>query len=102
MEEPRVRGKPSKVGAVRWSPNGYQYTRTKHGWELTHRLIAEKTLGRKMKPTERVRFKDNNRKNLDPDNIEVYETSKGTPHKKRARIEARIAELQAELEDLGG
>lgn len=67
-----MRGKPSKPGDTRVSLNGYHYTRTETRWELTHRLIAEKKLGRKLTEIERVRFVDNDRSNLDPSNIEVY------------------------------
>ena len=95
-----ARGKKSKVGDTRWSKNGYHYTRTSTGWELTHRLVAEKQLGRNLTPEERVRFIDGDRTNIDPDNIQVYEIRQASKEKKKARIEARIEELQAQLEEL--
>lgn len=95
-----ARGKKSKVGDTRWSANGYHYTRTEVGWELTHRLIAEDKLGRVLTPEERARFLDGDRTNLDPDNIDVYEIRQASKEKKRARLEARIEELQAQLEEL--
>lgn len=95
-----VRGRKSKVGDTRVSKNGYHYTRTKNGWELTHRLVAAKQLGRDLTPEERIRFTDGDRTNLDPDNIEVYEVRKQSIEKRKARIQSRIDELQAELNEL--
>jgi hypothetical protein len=93
------RGKPSKVGDTKVSPNGYHYTRIETGWELTGRVIGAQMLGRALKSTERVRFIDGNQLNLDPTNIEVREV-KTTTGAKKARLEARIEELQAQLEEL--
>lgn len=95
-----TRGRASQVGDTRWSPNGYHYTRTARGWQLTHRLVAEETLGRPVGEDERVRFLDGDRTNLDPDNIEVYKSKPQTPARRRAQIEAKIADLQAQLEEL--
>jgi len=96
-----VRGKKSEVGDTRVSPNGYHYTRTATGWELTHRLVVQRKLGRDLQYDERVRFLDGDRSNYsDPDNLEVFTVAKGSNNKRRARIEARIEELQAQLEDL--
>jgi len=67
-----MRGRRSQVGDTRVSLNGYHYTRTEDKWELTHRLIAEEKLGRPLAEDERIRFADNDRTNLDPDNIVVY------------------------------
>jgi hypothetical protein len=67
-----MRGKRSEVGDTRVSLNGYHYTRTESKWELTHRLIAQAKLGRPLMDCERIRFVDNDRTNLDPDNIVVY------------------------------
>jgi hypothetical protein len=94
-----MRGKPAKVGDTKISPNGYHYTRTPNGWELTGRYLAAKRLGRALKNTERVKFLDGDQLNLDPDNIEVREV-KTSPGAKRARLEARIEELQAQLAEL--
>ena len=95
-----MRGKSSKVGDTRVAPNGYEYTRTKDGWELTSRVLMEEKLGRPLKSNERVRFLDGDRTNLDPDNLAVFETRPQGPNRRRAQLEARIAELQAELDDL--
>ena len=95
-----ARGRKSKVGDIRWSKNGYHYTRTETGWELTHRLVAARKLGRSLTPEERIRFADGNRTNLDPDNIEVYEVRQQSIERRKARIQARIDELEAELAEL--
>ena len=95
-----TRGKPSTIGETRWSPNGYHYTRTANGWELTHRLLAEETLCRPLAENERIRFKDNDRTNLTHENIEVYIVRERSKAKRIAHLEHRIAELQAELEEL--
>jgi hypothetical protein len=96
-----ARGKKAKIGDTRTSPNGYHYTRTSEGWILTHRITAERKLGRRLTSTERIRFLDGNRRNFsDPNNIDVYQVRKGSDAKRRARIEARIESLQAELAEL--
>lgn len=94
------RGQKSKVGATRIAPNGYHYTNTKLGWVLTHRLVVEKHLGRSLLPNERVTFVDGDRTNRNIDNLKVSVIREGTLAKRKARIEARIEELQAELADL--
>ena len=96
-----TRGRKSKTGDTRTAANGYHYTRTKSGWELTHRLTASRKLGRELSFDERVRFADGDRSNYnDPDNIRVYKIREASTAKKRARIEARIDELQAQLDEL--
>lgn len=95
-----MRGRKSKVGDTRVSANGYHYTRTKAGWELTHRLRAAELLGRELGPDDRVSFKDGDRTNLDPSNLVVTEVGKTSLEKKRARLEARIEELQAQLHEI--
>ena len=100
-EEDTVRGQKSKEGDTRTSPNGYHYTRTKSGWELTHRLTASRKLGRELSYDERVRFVDGDRSNFnDPGNIHVYKVREASVAKKRARIETRMEELQAQLDEL--
>ena len=100
-----ARGKASTIGAERWSPNGYHYTRTPDGWELTHRLVAAEKLGRPLTEEERIRFVDGDRTNLKPTNINVYIVKKGTILKRISVLEAKkeaidfeIAELKAQLE----
>lgn len=96
-----MRGQKSKIGDTRIAANGYHYTRSKSGWELTHRRVAEQRLGRPLEYDERVRFVDGDRSNFDdPGNLDVYRVRQATKAKKRARLEARIDELQAQLLEL--
>jgi len=96
-----VRGKKSEVGDTRVAPNGYHYTRTTNGWELTHRLVVQRKLGRDLQYDERVRFLDGDRSNYeDPDNLEVFTVAKGSNNKRRARLEARRDEIDAQLAEL--
>lgn len=96
-----ARGRKAKVGDTRIAANGYHYTKTKAGWELTHRLTAERKLGRKLADNERVRFVDGDRTNYtDPNNIEVYEVRKGSVAKRKAQLEARKEAIDAELAEL--
>jgi hypothetical protein len=96
-----MRGKSAKPGDTRIAPNGYHYTKTKRdGWRLTHHIIAEKTLGRPLKDGERVVFIDKDRSNLEPNNIEVKITGTSSLRRRKAQLEARIQELQAQLHDV--
>jgi hypothetical protein len=95
-----MRGRTSKVGDTRIAPNGYHYTRTREGWTLTHRLVVERQLQRQIGSDERVRFRDGNRSNLSPENLEVYKVGSSTRDKRRARLQAKIEELQAQLREL--
>lgn len=95
-----ARGRASQVGDTRTSPNGYHYTRTEAGWQLTGRLVAAEKLGRDLKDNERIRYVNGDRTDLSPTNIEVYETRERSKAARRARIMARIEELQAELDSL--
>jgi hypothetical protein len=94
------RGQASTVGDVRVSANGYSYTNTFEGWRLTHHLVAEAKYRRKIRPGERVIFKDRNRTNFDPDNILVHKQGATTKARKIAQLKARIKELEAALEEL--
>lgn len=96
-----MRGQKSKQGDTRVAPNGYHYTRTKEGWQLTHRLVAARKLGRDLESDERVRFVDGDRSNYsDPSNLEVFTVKKGSSEKQRARLNARIEELIAQRDAL--
>jgi len=95
-----ARGRNAKVGDTRVSDNGYHYTKCENKWRLTHHLIAEKKLGRALETGERVSFVDNDRTNLDPDNITVRKAGGGSLERRRGQLEARIQELQAELDEV--
>jgi hypothetical protein len=96
-----VRGRTANVGATRVSPNGYHYTKTKsRGWIATHRLVVERHIDRRIRPGERIRFLDGDKENRSIDNLELYQTKKPTTASRQARLEAKIEELQAELEEL--
>ena len=95
-----MRGRKSQIGDTRMAPNGYHYTRTANGWELTGRIVAGEKLGRELRPDERIRYLDGDRANNDPDNVEVYVVKERSKAKRKAMLEAKIEALQAELEDL--
>lgn len=95
-----TRGRAAQPGDTNVSANGYHYTRTDVAWRLTHHLVAEEKLGRALRSDERVTFADGDRTNLHRDNIVVRAKGSTSTKTKRARIEARIAELQAQLEEL--
>lgn len=93
------------IGATRISQNGYSYTKVKDDgerqWRLTHHVRAEKTLGRPIDSSvERVIFIDGDRTNLKYDNIKVVTKGQGSLTKRRAELEERIRELQAQLDDV--
>lgn len=95
-----MRGQKSKTGTTRWSPNGYHYTRTRTGWRLTHHLVAEKKLGRRLKENERVYFIDGDRTNLAQENLDIRSVREKTKQALRAQLEARLEDIQARLEEL--
>jgi hypothetical protein len=81
--------------------NGYHYIRTEKGWRLEHHVVAEKSLGRSVDTkTERVTFKDRDRHNLSPDNIEVVPKGKPSVEARKAALLARKEELEAQLAEL--
>lgn len=95
-----ARGQSSKVGDTRVSPNGYHYTKCANAWRLTHHILMEKKLGRSLKKDERVVFIDRKRSNLSPDNLKVQVKGEASVARQRARLTARINELQAQLSEL--
>ncbi len=99
-KEVAMRGEAALVGARRVSANGYHYIKTETGWRLTHHLVAEKKLGRPLHTDERVIFKNLNRDDLSPENIDVRKKYKQNPNVRKAQLRARIADLQAELAEL--
>jgi hypothetical protein len=97
-----MRGQLADDNTTRVSKNGYHYTKTPDkGWQLTHHLIAEETLGRPInKGRERVVFGPGGKTDLSPENIKVVPAGKGSTRRRIAAIEARIDELQAEKLEL--
>jgi len=88
------RGKSSPIGAITINANGYSQTKIGEGeWLGTHVVILQERLGRKLRPGERASFKDGDKTNLDPENIVLIETMNNRS------INAKIAKLQAEIED---
>jgi len=95
------RGKNAEVGDTYTSANGYHYTKTKEqGYRLTHHILAEEMLGRSLKSNEMVKFIDGNKKNLKKNNVKVIEKGTSSLRRRKAQIEARMQELQAELDDI--
>jgi hypothetical protein len=88
------RGRTSEVGSETRNALGYTQVKTEdRGWVGKHILMLEEKLGRRLRPGERAIFFDGNKENLDSDNIVLAE-----PRTARS-IKARIAKLQAEIED---
>ena len=97
------RGQTVPEGTIRIAQNGYSYTKRNGKWALTHHIIAEKALGRPIDTrTDGVYFKDGDKKNLSPSNIEVRVKGRWgkSSAARRARLEAQIEELQAQLDEL--
>ena len=82
------------------SKNGYHYTKHEGRWRLTHHLVAEKKLGRPLREDERISFLNGNKRDLHPDNLLVTVKGKASIRQRIARLEARISELQGELDQL--
>lgn len=94
-----MRGQKAREGDINISANGYHYTKRGGKWRLTHHLIAEEyILGRPIRDSEQVRFKTNNKLDLRPENIEVVIKGKQSLRRRKAQLEARIEELQAQLD----
>jgi cell division protein FtsB len=96
------RGQTADLGSERIAPNGYHYTRCETGWRLTHHLTMEKVLGRPIAANERVSFKAGYGRDdyANPDAVQVNTKSASTNNKRIAYLEARIEEMQAEIDDL--
>ena len=75
----RLKSKPRKcarcwplpIGSKRYDSLGYLMIKTKRGWHLEHRVIAEKTIGRRLQPGEVVHHKDGNPSNNASGNLVV-------------------------------
>ena len=98
-----ARGANAPIGAERVSQNGYHYTKTEGGWELTHRMIAERELlKRPLYKNERVVFINGNKMDIRPENLKVTKirTDLSLLKKRRNDLITRIEELQGQLADL--
>lgn len=95
-----MRGEAARNGERRVAANGYHYVKKDGKWRLTHHVVAEENLGRPLRSDEGVFFKDKDRNNLKPENIGVRIKGNVSAATKRARLEARIAEAQAQLDEL--
>lgn len=63
------------------------YRRFKDSDTLVHRWVAEKKLGRRLKPGEVVHHKDRNKLNNSPENLWVFKNQK--EHDRAHRIDAK-------------
>lgn len=59
-------------GTVREASNGYLRQKVGGAWVMQHRHVMELKLGRQLSPQERVHHKDGDRKNNDPENLELW------------------------------
>lgn len=64
--------------------NGYVYWKIEGVWDTAHRHAMRAHLGRKLRPGERVHFKDGNKDNLSPENLELKQPG---PRSKQGRLE---------------
>lgn len=81
------------------APNGYHYVKWEGKRRLLHHVIAEETLGRELQKDERAYFKDKDRTNFDPDNIEVRKAAK-TKANRIEILREKIRMYQDELDQL--
>lgn len=72
-----MKGRKASPGDTRIAPNGYHYTRLTDKWELTHRILMEKELGRPLQKGERVKFIDGDKTNIVIENLELTESDGG-------------------------
>jgi len=95
------RGKPAQVGDETVNALGYTQVKTEdRNWVGKHILILEEKLGRRLKANERAVFVDGNKQNLKPDNIELVVTGQGSIYARIAKLEAEIEDRQALIKDL--
>lgn len=94
------RGKAAPEGATYTSQNGYHYTKRNGRFVATHILRVQDHIGRELLPTERVRFKDGDKSNLNLDNLQITVKGEASLKTQRARLVARIEELQAQLAEV--
>lgn len=59
------------IGSRTEHADGYWLIRTEYGWELEHRVVMSQKLGRPLLPGEIVHHLDEDKKNNDPENLEL-------------------------------
>lgn len=59
------------LGSMTEHADGYWLIRTEAGWELEHRVIMARELGRPLRDDEIVHHRDEDKKNNDPENLEL-------------------------------
>lgn len=95
------RGRAAAVGTETTNANGYTQVKTaRRGWVGKHTLVLEEKLGRQLIPGERAIFKDGDKSNLKPDNIELAVAGSSSIKARIAKLEAEIADRQALLDEL--
>jgi hypothetical protein len=96
------RGQAAEVGSTFVNKNGYEHTKTEdRGFIGTHILKMEEFLGRRLEKGEFVKFIDGDRSNLDLSNLELRTRGdRKSPQARLAELEARIEDLQAEADEL--
>lgn len=67
------------VGTRTEHADGYWLIKTEKGWELEHRVVMSVKLGRPLTEDEIVHHKDEDKKNNDPENLEL------TTHEEHSR-----------------
>lgn len=92
-----MRGSIAPNGATNVAKNGYHYTKVDGKWRLTHHILAEKMLGRPLEEDERVSFANGKKSDLRESNLIVAKKGTTSLRRRKAQLEARIQELQAEL-----
>lgn len=95
------RGVKAPIGTRTINRNGYEYVRTEAGWVGSHVHLMEEHLGRPLEPYEYVAFKNGHQPPVTLEMIELRRRGdKKSKASRIAEIEARIEELQGELEIL--
>lgn len=97
-----ARGQAKEDGETFINRNGYHHTKVDGKWVATHRILAERKLGRSLEADEFVSFADGDRTNLEMENIVVKKRNKTSARRRLAQVEARLEELKAEREALLG
>ena len=83
-----------RVGERRVDEFGYARLYTPYGWRFEHRVVMERTLGRRLRPGENVHHRNGRRDDNRPENLELWLT--GQPAGQR--VEDRIADARRVLE----